>query len=347
MKTTITGQIITLAAISLLLAACGGKKEAAKAAPTMEEIQSAKGKPAKIITAGETSIADIREFSGSIEGIQQTNAIAKLSDPIAKINVQVGTNVQKDQVLAEFVFTGDNSSFQQAEEQVKLLELSTDRVRKAFEKGGVSQQDLDQAETQLKISKMQLEAARRATLVLAPAAGVITDVRFEAGEVPGVGTTMFTIARLDQVILKLSITSQDIGLFKKGASAEVALNGETLKGKVTMIPLAADPTTRFFPVEITFNNKGKKLLPGMFVTAKIHAGTAKGISVPNDAITYKDGINMVWIVDAEGKAKRKLVTLGIVSDKTTQILSGIELGDKVIVEGSSKLNDGDKVLVLN
>ena len=344
MKTTLLRNIITLSALSLLLAACGGKKEA-KAAPTMEEIQAQKGKPAKIIAAAAASVEDIREFSGSIEGIQQTNAVAKLSDPIAKINAQVGTSVRKDQVLAEFSFTGDNSSYQQASEQVKLLETTTQRLRDVRAKGGVSQQDLDQSETQLSIAKMQLEAARRATLVLAPAPGVVTDARFKVGEVPGVGTVMFTIAKLDQVILKLNITSQDIGLFKKGAVAEITLNDETLKGKVTMVPLAADANTRFFPVEITFNNKGKKLLPGMFVSAKIHARNVKGLTLPNDAIVYKDGVNTVWIVDDNGKAKRKFVKLGVVGESTTQILDGVNPGDKVMVEGMSRMNDGDKVLV--
>src|SRR5574344_1213479 len=337
MKTTLLRNIITLSALSLLLAACNGKKEA-KAAPTMEEIQAQKGKPARIINAAAASVEDIREFSGSIEGIQQTSAISK-------INVQVGTSVRKDQVLAEFSYTGDNSSYQQASEQVKLLETTTQRLRDVRAKGGVSQQDLDQSETQLSIAKMQLEAARRATLVLAPAPGVVTDARFKVGEVPGVGTVMFTIAKLDQVILKLNITSQDIGLFKKGAVAEITLNDETLKGKVTMVPLAADANTRFFPVEITFNNKGKKLLPGMFVSAKIHARNVKGLTLPNDAIVYKDGVNTVWIVDDNGKAKRKFVKLGVVGESTTQILDGVNPGDKVMVEGMSRMNDGDKVLV--
>ena len=62
-----------------------------------------------------------------------------------------------------FPYTGDNSSYQQASEQVKLLERRHPAPRDVRAKGGVSQQDLDQSETQLNIAKMQLEAARRAT----------------------------------------------------------------------------------------------------------------------------------------------------------------------------------------
>ena len=338
-------KLITIASVGLLFVGCNDKKEE-KVAPTMEQIQAEKGKPVRIVTASEEKLADFREFNGTIEGSNQTSAIAKMSDPIAKVNVQVGSNVQKDQVLAEFVFTGDNSSYQQAEAQVKLLEKSLERMKEVQAKGGLSQQEIDQAETQLSVAKMQLEQARRATLVIAPASGTVTEVHYKVGEVPQVGSALFTVAKLDKVILKLDVTTQDIGLFKKGAAATISLNGETFKGKVSTIPLAADSKTRFFPVEITFQNKGKKLLPGMFVTTKIHAKDVTGISIPNDAVVYKDGVNFAWIVDENGQAKRKLVQLGVVGNGTTQILSGIELGNKVIVEGVSKMNDGDKVLIL-
>ena len=84
----------------------------------------------------------------------------------------------------------------------------------------------------------------------------------------------------------------------------------------------------------------------MYLKAKIHARDVKGVSIPNDAVVYKDGVNFAWIVDENGKAKRKIVRLGIVGNDFTQILSGIELNDKVITEGVSKMNDGDKVLIL-
>lgn len=346
MKQTFNTKLIAVFALAMLLAACGEQEEAKQAAPTMEEIQAQKGKPVRIVTAKDEKLNDYREFNGTIEGSQQTDAIAKLSDPISKINVQVGSNVSKDQVLAEFVFTGDNSAYQQAEAQVKLQEKSLARMKEVQAKGGISQQEIDNTQTQLDVAKMQLEQARRATLVLAPSAGTVTDVRYKVGEVANVGSVMFTIAKLDKVIMKLDVLTQDIGYFKKGAEATINLNGEIFKGKVSMVPLAADAETRFFPVEITFANKGRKLLPGMFLTASIHTRTVKGVSIPNDAVVYNNGVNFAWTVDKDGNAKRKLIRLGVVGNNTTQVLSGIELGDQVIYEGHSKLNDGDKVLIM-
>lgn len=339
---------ISLAALSLILAACSSQdeKQTEKKVQTMEEIHAEKGKPTHVVLASKLNLADIRKFSGSVEGIQQTHAEAKMSDPIKTIKVSIGSFVQKDQVLAEFFYTGDNTAYQQTEEQVKLLESSTQRLREVYAKGGLSQQDLDEAETQLRIAKLSLETARRKTIVLAPASGVITEVRFKEGEVPSVGATLFTVAKLDQVILKLPITSQDIGLFKKGATATVHLNGEDLKGKVSMVPLAADASTRFFPVEITFNNKGHKLLPGMFITTEVNAKSIDAVAVPNDAIIYKNGLNTVWVVQ-NGKAVRKIVTPGVSNQNYTQIISGIALSDSVMLDGMSKMNEGDKVLIVD
>ena len=346
---TITKTLITISAMSLLLAGCGEAKKEAKAekkVTTIEEIQKVKGKPARVVKAGVVKLTDVRSFSGTIEGSQQTNAVAKLGDPIAKIKVRVGSKVKKDQVLAEFAFTGDNTAYQQAQAQIAMQEKTLARTKEVQAKGGVSQQDVDQLETQINVAKMNLEAARRATLVLAPSSGTITEVKHKVGEVPGVGGAMFTIANLDKVILKLNVTSSEIGFFKKGAKATIELNGEKIQGEVSLIPLAADKTTRFFPVEVTFKNKSRKLLPGMYLTTKIDAREVTGVTVPVEAIVYSNGVNSVWIVDNEGKAKRKIVQLGVQTKTDIQIKDGLSEGDVVMVEGQNRMNDGDKVLIV-
>ena len=346
---TITNSLITISALSLLLIGCGEIKKDAKAAQkptTIEEIQKVNGKPARVVKASTIKLTDVRSFSGTIEGSQQTNAVAKLGDPISKIHVRVGSKVKKDQVLAEFLYTGDNTSYQQALANIDLQQKTLSRMKEVQAKGGVSQQTIDQQETQLNVAKMNLEAARRATFVLAPSSGTITEVKFKAGEVPGVGGAMFTIANLDKVILKLNVTSSEIGFFKKGAKATIDLNGEKIQGEVTLIPLAADKTTRFFPVEVTFKNKSRKLLPGMYLTAKLDAREVTGVTVPTEAIVYGNGVNAVWIVDNEGKAKRKIVQLGVQTKTDIQIKDGLNEGDVVMVEGQNRMNDGDKVLIV-
>ena len=346
---TITKSIITISALSLLLAGCGDAKKDAKSekkVSTIEEIQKVNGKPARVVKAATVKLTDVRSFSGTIEGSQQTTATAKLGDPIAKVNVRVGSKVRKDQILAEFVFTGDNTAYQQAQANIAMQEKSLNRLKEVQAKGGVSLQDVEQLETQINVSKMQMETARRATLVLAPSSGTITEVKFKVGEVPGVGGAMFTIANLDKVILKLNVTSSEIGFFKKGAKATIELNGEKLQGEVSLIPLAANPITRFFPVEVTFKNKGQKLLPGMYLTTKIDAREVTGVTVPVEAIVYSNGVNSVWTVDSEGKAKRKIVQLGVQTKTDIQIKDGLNEGDVVMVEGQNRMNDGDKVLIV-
>ncbi len=141
---TITKTLISISALSLLLAGCGDAKKADKSAEkptTIEEIQKVKGKPARVAKAGIVKLTDVRAFSGTIEGSQQTKATAKLGDPIAKVNVRVGSKVKKDQVLAEFVFTGDNTAYQQAQANMAMKEKTLARTKEVQAKGGVSQQD--------------------------------------------------------------------------------------------------------------------------------------------------------------------------------------------------------------
>ena len=339
--------LLTIAVASLMLVACDKKDDKAeKKATTIEEIQKEKGKPARVVKAGTSKLTDVRKFSGTIQGINQNSAICKMDDPIAKINVQVGSTVQKDQVLAEYLFTGDNTKYQEAQEKIALQEKTVERMRELHAKGGISQQEMDSQEMQLKVAKMGLETARRATLILAPEAGVVTEIKYKVGQTPGKGKEFATIAKLNKVILKLNVTSKDIGFFKKGANATVKLSDETFTGKVSLIPLAADPTTHFFPVEITFDNKAKKLLPGMYVTAELDARQVEGIVVPAEAIIYRNGINIIWTVTPEGKALRKIIKIGVQTKNEVQVLEGLDGTETIIVEGQSKMNDGDKVLIV-
>ncbi|MCF0221270.1 MAG: efflux RND transporter periplasmic adaptor subunit [Fibrobacter sp.] len=346
----VTKTILALSTVSLLLTGCESMDEKkAKQTPkatTIEEIQAEKGKPARVIKTTRAKLNDVRKFSGTIEGSQQNYVISKMSDPLAQINVKVGSNVQKDQVIAEYIFTGDNTAYQQAQEQVGLLEKATERMRDLHAKGGITQQDMDSQEMQLKIAKMGLETARRASKILSPSSGTVISMNYQPGQVPGVGGVLCTIAKLDKVILKLNVTSQDIGLFKKGATATVNLNGQAIKGKVTTIPLAANLQNRAFPVEITFDNKKRQLLPGMFVTAELDARQVDGIVVPTDAVVYRNGINAVWTVTDEGIAKRKVVKVGVSTKTDAQILDGLEEGETIMIEGMSRMNDGDKVLIV-
>lgn len=339
--------LIVTAICSCLFIACGAKKEdAANKTTTMEEIHREKGKPAKVVPVSKQTLTDYRVFSGSISGKQQASVTAKMFDPIKEIKVSIGSTVKKDQVLAEYTFTGDNTGKQQAEEQVKLLEASVKRLQEVYSKGGISKQDLEQAEAQLRIAQMSLETARRASVILAPTSGVVTSINIEQGQIPQRDMPIFTVAQLNQVILTIPVSTIDIGAFKKGIKATVEINGKVLEGKVTKVPMAANEMTRLFATEITFNNKDHDLLPGMFVTAKIAAKQIEAVAVPNEAVVYRNGNNYLWTI-VNGKAKRNLVTVGVSDASFTQIISGIELSDTVMIEGMSKMNEGDKVLIVD
>ena len=84
----------------------------------------------------------------------------------------------------------------------------------------------------------------------------------------------------------------------------------------------------------------------MYVTAELDARQVEGIVVPAEAVIYRNGINIVWTVTDEGKALRKIVKLGVQTKNEIQILEGLDGTETVMVEGQSKMNDGDKVLIV-
>ena len=88
------------------------------------------------------------------------------------------------------------------------------------------------------------------------------------------------------------------------------------------------------------------MLPGMYITAELETKQVNGVVVPAEAVIYKNGLNMVWTVDKEGNARRKIVKVGIQTKDQVQIAEGLKGGETVMVEGMSKMNDGDKVNIV-
>jgi RND family efflux transporter MFP subunit len=136
-----------------------------------------------------------------------------------------------------------------------------------------------------------------------------------------------------------------------GASAKVQALLETgavyeAEGELKFSDITVDQGTGMVLLRAVFPNPDGVLLPGMYVTAELDARQVEGIVVPAEAIVYRNGINVIWTVDAEGKALRKIVKLGVQTKNDVQITEGLEGGETVIVEGQSKMNDGDKVLIV-
>ena len=229
------------------------------------------------------------------------------------------------------------------------LKRDYERYKELFEVGGISKQQLDQAKTQLEVAETALGNLGENTTLTSPVSGVVTARNYDPGDMAG-QLPILTIETMNPVKVKVNVSESFYSRVEKGMPVEVqadALDSETFEGKVSLIYPTLDPVSHTFPVEITVANANQRLRPGMFARVKMNFGTNDRPLLSDKAVMKQVGSNDRYVfVEKEGKAVYTLVQLGVRLEDKYEIVSGLQAGDRVIVQGQSGLVDGTEVEVV-
>jgi len=176
----------------------------------------------------------------------------------------------------------------------------------------------------------------------APAAGLVTEVRTIVGAPasPQAGP-MFRIAVNNEVELDAEVPSVHLSKLNPGATARISRdNAPDLIGRVRLVSPQIDRTTQLGHVRIALTNN-PSLKVGMFARASIDAKRSCGVAVPRTAIDHLT----VQVIKGNTVETRK-VRVGLVSDTSTEILEGLDVGETVVADAGSSLHDGDKIKMM-
>lgn len=313
-------------------------------APEVDEIRARSGIPVEVAVAREGPLVVQREFTGALRGIQSVTIRAKTGDEILDIPVHVGQRVRAGQVVIRQSSQGSMASVQQAEAAHEQARRTVERLRPLHERGAISEQDWDNAQTALRVAEANLEAARRSVDLVSPIAGVVTDILLTRGSMPESGDPLMRISDLSRVQVVLQVSPEQARELALRQAATVPAHG--LTGAVSRVALQANPVSRLMEVELTFPGIGAdstRAVPGTLVTVLIEVGQrASALLVPRAAV--RDGV--AWVVDADDVAHRREVTAGLEGGGLVEIVSGLAPGERVVVAGASLLSDGARTRVV-
>lgn len=276
-----------------------------------------------------------------------------------------------------------DAAVQKAQQDKQLAKQELDSAQKLYEarqnlykEGAVSAKDVDdssvaltqakaaydtaQKELDLKVAQGQLNSAKGKnqaaaaqvsyTKVVSPIDGVVTDRPVYPGEMPATGSPVITVMNLSEIVARAHVSQQEAAMMKVGNAATIVAPGVTapIKGKVTLVSPAVDPSSTTVEVWVQAPNPGEKLRPGGSAQVSIVAQTIPHTTVaPASAIlTDPDGTTSVIVLDVSTNApsKRK-VKVGIRSGDDVQILSGLKEGERVVTVGAFQLyNEDDPIL---
>jgi RND family efflux transporter MFP subunit len=236
------------------------------------------------------------------------------------------------------------------EEDVKAAEAAVTQAEQAYQLAlnpytgndlAMSSAGVQQAQAAVDLAEIGLSEA----VIVSPVDGVVSEKLQSVGALVSPATPIVTIISGD-VEMVLGVEEAQIGKVTEGQKAEItvaAYPGTAFPAKVSMISPAADPKTRTFQVKVQPDENGGKLRQGMYAQVKIVAQErTKAVLVPKDAVITKAGQTSVFVVK-DDVAQARQVKLGLATNGTVEVMSGLQAGEEVVVAGQAELRDGDAV----
>jgi len=206
---------------------------------------------------------------------------------------------------------------------------------------------VQQAEAALTLSREQLGNTR----IVSPVKGVIVSRSVNVGEMVTPGVPLMTVVSVDTAYFEALVPEVSVGEVEAGMPVSVTIDSaenQQFRGQVRSIIPVASQESRSFRIRVSIPTSSYRAAakPNSFARGKILLSTeADAMSVPKSAIFLRDNLKVVFIV-REGIAHQRTVETGFGDGDTMQVISGVEVGDAVVVSGADALQDKAKVKVI-
>jgi len=318
----------------------------------------------QIYTVTQAPMARTLRLSGAVayNNFKTTPVITQVGGPVSRVIVAPSEQVKAGQPLL-YVASPDysltRSAYIKARDAFQLSDKLYKRAQDLLAHGAIAQADLDQAESSRTQAEADLQSSEQAIRVLgipnpetvltnapsaelplvAPVAGEVVERLCSAGQLLSAGGTQcFTLSDMNSVWVLVNVYQNDVAYVHVGE--EVTIENEAypgvVRGKIQYVAASLDPTTRTLQARIEASNPGERLKKDMYVTAEVLAGVVPNALMVPDTAVLRDTENMpyVYIQTGNNQFARRMVTLGGSQTGKTQIVNGLQSGDKVVGDGS-------------
>jgi macrolide-specific efflux system membrane fusion protein len=356
---------------ALLLAAAAGAIVAA--ALSVGEEPGAATVAERTVTVSRGVIESVVSGSGNLAPARQADVDFAAGGRITKVYATVGEHVSKGELLARVDDRAARVAVAKAQAELveaqDALEAAADEEnataaatptatavaaaaqasptatpQQQAPSSGLSVQAAQAAVDSADLALAEAQDALAATRLRAPMAGTVASVSGAAGDEAGAGESAFIVlAALSKLKLDVALSESDIGKVEVGQTATVTVNaasGEKVAGEVTDVGVLASEAQEgsgavSYPVTVTLEQTTGGLKSGMSATADIVVARARGLVVPSQALT-----GSAVTVERAGRRSTQRVQTGVVGDGTTQIVSGLNEGDTVVVTSTTVRSSG-------
>ncbi len=286
------------------------------------------------------SPADLQQAQAAVVQAQAT--LAKLQQPSDYDLQQAQEAVKQAQASLDKLLSQNRVDVQQAQDALVQAQANLAKLQNGATAQDIAQAQaaVDQAQAQLVQARANLEAA---TLV-APFAGVVAATGANPGEQVGASTAVITLVDTSQVRVDVVVDETDVAKVQPGQKATLtfeALPNQQLDGTVTVVAPTATVQQGVvnYTVQIQLDParaQAAGVRPGMTATAQIvTASKENAILVPNRAIKTQGRTKTVDVLEPDGSTQTRQVQTGMANDQVTEIISGLQPGERVVIPGTT------------
>jgi membrane fusion protein (multidrug efflux system) len=364
--------------------ACGSSSESASAA-TAGNAPAARGQrdsaggrggrqsptitlaPGDVALVTKETLEEGMPITGDLKPIETVDVRARLEGDLLNVYVREGQHVETGQLLAQFDPSEQRSAQQSAEADrasartdLAAAQWNLDQSAELFKAGAIAERDYKVAQQAVDAAKARLAAAEarlhttnlasRDTRVVASTSGTIGTRGVEPGERVARGTSMFTIVRNDLLELAAAVPARQANAVRVGQQVHFVADAKSFEGRVARVSPTIDPVSRSITVYVEVPNRGGQLKGGTFATGRVVSRTlANVVAVPTSAIrqTQEGGHPFAYRLQGRTLAAAPL-ELGVVDERIgkAEVLSGLSLGDRVIVGNVGTLGAGMQAIII-
>lgn len=291
---------------------------------------------------------------GEVRAFNQTSLYAKVAGYLKTITVDKGDRVKKGQLLATLESPDLDQQIAAAEADLSQKDQAVRRAEALAKPEVISQQELEQAQANAKVSRASLDRARAQrdyANIRVPFDGVITARYVDPGALlpaatgsTASATPIVDVADLDRLRIYVYLGQGEAPFVHAGDPVKITVDGQArppIEAKVTRVAQALDPRTRTMLAEVDLENV-EAVYPGSFVHVSVEVKASPMPLVPSDSLVSQNGGLYVARVDND-RAHFVPVTTGFDDGKNVQILSGLAAGQWVARNLSSSVVDGARI----
>lgn len=293
---------------------------------------------------------------------KQVQVSSRLMGYIHDIHVAEGESVRVGQRLfsvdpvdIQSQLEQSRAALQQAQDTQRDARQEYERFSALLKEEAVSRQQYEKMKLQHELATGRVAQAQagvnaaanqlRYATVTAPMAGVVTRQIAHAGDLAAPGQPVLVLESQSRLQVETHVPAAIVQTLKSNAAVNVEIDGlaQPVRARIARISPAADPVSRLFHVKLDVAAPG--LHSGLFARALFPQGARATLKVPETALVTRAGITGIFVVGRDGVARFRMVRTGAAQAGQVVIQSGLQSGERIVLEHVEPLESGDKIAV--